>query len=949
MRKPGQWTASLILIAALIGSALPASAQDAAGSITITPAETGNTAVKHSQMVKIAGTVPEGEVTQVRVLAYYEDGTTAVQPINANSYNRGPVSSDPEANYFLNDGGNLSGQLTLACLFMAPDQACSDKQMHVRSASVEVSITGVPFESNKLRVDYLRPYIRGYELVARDTVLVKFSEPVRHGETDSIADWQVTDPTRVVLNVTNAPNSDCTYLPGEDPSAGVTGCARALLLPQVGEDDQPLTTYAFGTIPVRELYEDFASNTIRVTNPERSSRALDKVAPRVPAIDSVDGKTTTVAALTGGTKRVASTNDTPEIVVKSVTAGHVVSLFQETNGTAGLQGDDSLVDAKPATGERATFSPTFAGDGDHVIYATATDTHDNPSPSADTVLYRLDTVAPAVQAAKAVGSRVTVTFTEALTSGRDAPTDWSLEADGEPIPVLLVTGEGDYRTLETQNPIPSGATVSYSNTDELRYKDEAGNGLAPFTSFVIAGLIPKIIDTEPEQEERPVAKFHTLTSTVTDQTGVEVAGAMVGFRVIDGPTASTNYDGDDSTPPGVIGHCLSQSDGACSLPYTSFELGTDTIQSWIDRDGDLSTVDYPEAEDRDGVSLEEQDVVEVTWTAKGADLVLDATPEAASQRLVFNRRVDVSVTTPPPVVDFPPVTGDPSKITGVNVDVRVVTSDGERYLGECFTSSSGACSVTFGGAKTGVDSIQTWIDRDFDDSVGEDDELLGDGLYVENKGADGFVAIDDPAQDVVEIAWSLGLKRLSLKAPRRTTTGKTVKITGVVSGDSACRATSVAIVRRIAGKRAKTIRTVKSFSRGWWSYKFRPRFNATYEARSAQTARCQSADSATKRIGVRAKVTRNVADNTLRPRQRAVITGKVSPWKKGRTVQLLMKQGRKWKVVRRDRLNRRSKYAFRGYFANVGTRSFKVRYVGDRRNDPGTSWVFRLRVSRYRF
>jgi hypothetical protein len=174
-------------------------------------------------------------------------------------------------------------------------------------------------------------------------------------------------------------------------------------------------------------------------------------------------------------------------------------------------------------------------------------------------------------------------------------------------------------------------------------------------------------------------------------------------------------------------------------------------------------------------------------------------------------------------------------------------------------------------------------------------------------------------------------------------------LTGSFGGDVACRATTVAIVQRVVNKSARTIKSLKTSSTGRWSYTFRPRHNATYEARSAASSKCTAADSTTRTVKVRAQLSRKVKDSSLRRGQKAVITGTVRPWKKGRSVELLMKSGKKWRLIGRDRLNRRSQYRFARKIGAAGTHSFKIRYLGDRLNAGDSSRWFRLKVARQRF
>lgn len=903
-----------IVAFALLGGLMPMAHAENVVAPTFAP-PSGQTHLKGGDVVTFGGTATEGATVQAAYLSMTDAGGAELR-------------QESVKNQLSFDSGVFSGTW---------------QTVHIPSATTEIVLVVTVLHADgseqtgsspALPVDQVSPRIEHVEAIAPDEIRVIFSEPVLSPSGNQALDWRIND--LIPQAVTGNQTGDIRYLQ---------------LLSAIDEDDRPYVEYVprallgVGSQP----YRDGAGNTLTAQN--NFSFATDAIAPIEPVIASIDGK----APVDG---KVLSKSTGPSVVIEDATPSHTVKLYLESNGIEGLQeqdGDavaDTLLGAETAGDEGVTFAVaggTFAEGIEARLYTIASDNADTPNLSPiHSVAYTVDLTAPTVTGVEAAGNLVTVTFTEPLVSGRDLPLDWTLDSNGAAVdPVVLsVTGEGDTRVLQTADDVPADTSVSYTAPAEDAYADAAGNSLASFIMVATPGLLAELVDATPETDEVGVAKPHRISVLVTDQTAQAVGGIRVGFRAVNGPTASSDYDSNGSTPLGVIGGCYTQSDGTCFVEYSSLELGTDEIQTWIDTDRDLSTVEHPGPATKDA-PIGAQDVVEVVWSAKDAELQLEASPETASERLVSKRTVDLLVTAAPTSDLFPPVTGDSGKVKGVNVDLRAVTAGSERHLGECFTGADGTCSVTFNGEKAGTDSIQAWLDRNFNDVVDEDDDLI-DELGVEMRNADGFLVVDDPAQDVVEVAWSLGLRSVSLKAPRITTFGRSVTLSGMVGGDSACKSTSVKIVRQVAGKAPSTLKTVKSNSKGTWSYRFKPRSTATYTAAIQPGSICAAATSGDVKHKVRTAIGAAVKDRSLAQGQRMVITGKVSPSKAGRVVDLLMKSGRTWKIVRRDRLNRKSRFVFTGNFTSPGERRFKVRYVGDRYTEPARSRTIKVTVARQR-
>jgi Ca2+-binding RTX toxin-like protein len=93
---------------------------------------------------------------------------------------------------------------------------------------------------------------------------------------------------------------------------------------------------------------------------------------------------------------------------------------------------------------------------------------------------------------------------------------------------------------------------------------------------------------------------------VRDQFGSPVPNRRVSFQVTGGPHADNNLDNDANTPNGFFGQCTTDANGRCSASYTGSELGTDTIQAFLDANANFQF---------DGGEI--SDEVSKTWVALG--------------------------------------------------------------------------------------------------------------------------------------------------------------------------------------------------------------------------------------------------------------------------------------------------------------------------------------------
>ncbi|MCW2622264.1 MAG: Gamma-glutamyltranspeptidase, partial [Frankiales bacterium] len=498
-----------VLLAPLAGLALvavPLPGAAAAGSVTLTPEPQGDLATRQGRSVTVDGQVPAGALG-ARLVAVTTAGDEVVQ-----EYTSGTIGQPDGAQYLRNDAGHLVGRLPIGCPF-GPEDLCGP-HAPVTGVRLDVTVDGAPFPSGVLPVDYDRPEITRYLLVAPDRIQVRFDEPVR-GD-DSALDWTVQDPDAVVSQV-EAPAGDCTSLPDGDYRRSRSGCTRVLVLARpLSEDATPLVTYAPALN--RPLYDDDASNRVNRDSETTAttSRALDAVPPAVPSIDAIDGR-----APAGTPPTVAGRATAPAVVVGGLTPGHRVEVSAKRDAAAS---SDVLVVATAAGSTQEVTLKDLASAGQVASYdvrAVAVDPSGNRSAGdgvRNPARYQLDAQPPMLLGADSRdGSSITVTFSEPVLPDGGAPADWEVkDPAGTAIPVTGVSGTGAERRLTPT--APAGSTVTYMGT---RYADAVGNPL-PTTSVPLAAVAVPLV-------RKPTTTTYVTTSSV-GVTGTSGAGRHEVYR-----------------------------------------------------------------------------------------------------------------------------------------------------------------------------------------------------------------------------------------------------------------------------------------------------------------------------------------------------------------------------------------------------------------------------------
>ena len=529
-----------------------------------------------------------------------------------------------------------------------------------------------------------------------------------------------------------------------------------------------------------------------------------------------------------------------------------------------------------------------------------------------------------------------MSFTEPVV-GTNSVSQWTVTGCAGTCTVQSVTGAGDTRVLEMApgSVAPAGAQVAWAGGN---YADPAGNALAPFSSLASQGSIAVVVDLEPEAGTQAVAEDYTLRLTVADNLGNPVAGARVGIRAVSGPTSSIN----NGNGAGVLDICTSQADGSCTLAYRSNATGLDTIQAWLAGSGATPPAEPVGADDAD-----DQDVATVSWTAEGAELELDTSPESSSGTTDDTHVVSVSVRE----LGSPYDTAAPASITGINVDLAANTGPNSGWLGQCTTDAAGACQISYRStATTDSEELQSWIDRNRDNDA-SGDLFLSD---AESQNADGLPVLDDPSQDVVTRTWLPGsetppvpgITAVSLASDRSEVNyGEDIHLTGTVTFEEGCAVDRIAIERKLEGAMFKFFKTV-TVDNGSWSSNLDPAWSARYRAKIPATDSSAEAVSPATFVGVKSKVTAAVNRVRVKKGRCVTVRGVVAPVDRGGDVVLERKRAGAWRLIKNTKLNTRSRYVFPVCFVKKGRVKLRARSLETDSNMAGLSPQLSVRVTR---
>ena len=582
-----QLSAVLVALMALgLVAPLQALAQSAEEPLQVAPAmapPAGKCGIRKNDILTFSGHATAGSALQNAALRQFGAGGALLETETV------PVGG-ANPSLFISPEGELSGQR-------------NPSHLHDDATSIRLFVTvtkdgaSAADLSEPIIVDLHPPVITGARTISRQEIEVKFSEPVLNPDGDSPVDWTINN---------NPPSG-----------VGGTGDTRTLNVTMAnrwGEDANPGVLY--DPEFTREQYRDCVSHTLGAAG--RSQTAVDGIAPATPVINQIAER----SAASGG---VSASDTSPDVVVGTVTNGHTTTLWRESNHTEGLQDDDTEIASGKGQGGTVTLEQTtpFLSDGTYTYYVTTEDTTDDPNKPLNrsgvgSATYRLDRKAPELLSATADAQSVLVAFDDALVTGTDNTSHWKISLGETNYPITGISGEGNQRTLSATN-VPDGATLSYNGNSG--YADEAGNE-APAASVPVTSNFrdpsTMTLDVQPESQEHALGGTHAFDLRLTDHFGAPVQGLRLGGKVLTGPNASRDLDGNLFTGSGVIGTCLTNDAGRCSLSYQTQGAGTDTVLGWIDADNDAEADEVtgtPEPSNASGANdVRTHDTVEATTT-----------------------------------------------------------------------------------------------------------------------------------------------------------------------------------------------------------------------------------------------------------------------------------------------------------------------------------------------
>jgi len=212
--------------------------------------------------------------------------------------------------------------------------------------------------------------------------------------------------------------------------------------------------------------DSLASNTLSITG--------DTLAPTAPTITSAASGSDSTPTLTGTTEA----NATVTVVIAGAT------YTTTANGSGGWS-----VDTGTATPDSGTLA--INANGNNSVSVTATDSAGNVSTATAQTL-AIDTTAPIFTSAatNSTGTKIILTYDEALSATTAATTDFTVNVEGSPVAVSGVAISGSTVELTLAAAITNGQTVtvaytapaSNSATTNSAVQDSSGNDAASLTT-----------------------------------------------------------------------------------------------------------------------------------------------------------------------------------------------------------------------------------------------------------------------------------------------------------------------------------------------------------------------------------------------------------------------------------------------------------------------------------
>ncbi|MDI3339802.1 MAG: Ig-like domain-containing protein [Sphaerobacter sp.] len=220
----------------------------------------------------------------------------------------------------------------------------------------------------------------------------------------------------------------------------------------------------------------------------------------------------------------------------------------------------------------------------------------------------------------------------------------------------------------------TGSSTTGTDTVEVT---TAGTSGKKATAQVVWLRGPVKITLSPKTSTGTLALPHTLTATVTDGLGNEVAGATVRFTV----TGQNQVSKDVTT----------DADGEATFTYTSTRTGTDTVTAYVDLnlDGDRDSPDEP------------QTTATITWAGRGE---LTLSPSENTLALGQSQPLTATLTD---------ATGAPLP----NITVRFTITGANPGTWTIKTNNAGVATITYTGQNLGIDILSAYADLNANGSL----------------------------------------------------------------------------------------------------------------------------------------------------------------------------------------------------------------------------------------
>lgn len=251
--------------------------------------------------------------------------------------------------------------------------------------------------------------------------------------------------------------------------------------------------------------------------------------------------------------------------------------------------------------------------------------------------------------------------------------------------------------------------------------------LALLPAAVARAASPVSLGLSPVVDTREVGSTLTATVRAVDGSGSVSPNVIVDMHVTGGPSVASDLDGNPSTPAGYVGRCTTATDGRCALRYTGVAPGTDSLQAFVDTDGDVKvdpgelqvTVSITWVAAGKGTTRVRMDmegcdgdlvapINEATWTAAATSTAVG--PAAAVQLCVARFNVSDGLTPGPVTLS---IVGGPGRFTDVSgladygtvVTIDITGGYNSVYLG---STQTGTTTVTAGAAGAFVSGTKPW-------------------------------------------------------------------------------------------------------------------------------------------------------------------------------------------------------------------------------------------------